>query len=178
MKTYRGSRSGCGARPASYPMGTGALSMGVKRPRREADHSPLSSAEVKNLWNYTSTPPIRLHGVVVCLILNKMINIFIGKCGPPWNFKIIRLAHAHLQSDIPGLDEKRLHHRPVWRDVIILKSKPVISKYKQLTAKRKCTEWRGLYNALSTFDYTIKIECGPYHCFIQLTNSMEQSPYL
>jgi hypothetical protein len=34
-----------------------ALSPGVKRPRREADHSPPSSAEVKNAWSYTSTPP-------------------------------------------------------------------------------------------------------------------------
>jgi hypothetical protein len=44
---------------------SGALSIGVKRPGREADHSPPSSAEVKNAWNYTSTPPIRLHGVVL-----------------------------------------------------------------------------------------------------------------
>jgi hypothetical protein len=43
----------------------GALSLGVKRPGREADHSPPSSAEVKNAWNYTSTPPVRLHDVVV-----------------------------------------------------------------------------------------------------------------
>jgi hypothetical protein len=35
----------------------GALSLGVKRPGREADHSPPSSAEVKNAWSYTSTPP-------------------------------------------------------------------------------------------------------------------------
>jgi hypothetical protein len=34
----------------------GALSLGVKRPRREADHSPPSSAEVKNAWSYISTP--------------------------------------------------------------------------------------------------------------------------
>jgi hypothetical protein len=34
-----------------------ALSLGVKRPGSEADHSPLSSAEVKNAWSYTSTPP-------------------------------------------------------------------------------------------------------------------------
>jgi hypothetical protein len=34
----------------------GAFSLGVKRPGREADHSPLSSAEVKNAWSYTSTP--------------------------------------------------------------------------------------------------------------------------
>jgi len=30
----------------------------VKRPGREADHSPLSSAEVENAWRNTSTPPI------------------------------------------------------------------------------------------------------------------------
>jgi hypothetical protein len=43
----------------------GALSLGVKRPGREADHSPPSSAEVKNAWSYTSTPPICLRGVVL-----------------------------------------------------------------------------------------------------------------
>jgi hypothetical protein len=34
----------------------GALSLEVKCPGREADHSPPSSAVVKNEWNYTSTP--------------------------------------------------------------------------------------------------------------------------
>jgi hypothetical protein len=34
----------------------GALSLGVKRPGREADHSPSFSAEVKTEWSYTSTP--------------------------------------------------------------------------------------------------------------------------
>jgi hypothetical protein len=34
----------------------GALSVKVKRPGREADHSPPSSAEVTNAWSYTSTP--------------------------------------------------------------------------------------------------------------------------
>jgi hypothetical protein len=43
----------------------GAPSLGVKRPGREADLSPPTSAEVKNAWSYTSTPPIRLHGVVL-----------------------------------------------------------------------------------------------------------------
>jgi len=37
---------------------------GVKQPGREADHSPPSSAEVKNVWSYTSTPPIH-QGVVL-----------------------------------------------------------------------------------------------------------------
>jgi hypothetical protein len=54
------------AHPASYPVGKlGALSPGVERPGREADHSPPSSADVKNSWSCTSTPPIRLHGVVL-----------------------------------------------------------------------------------------------------------------
>jgi hypothetical protein len=43
----------------------GALSLGVKRPGREADHSPPSSAEVKKVWSYTSTAQIRLHGVAL-----------------------------------------------------------------------------------------------------------------
>jgi hypothetical protein len=34
----------------------GALSLGVKQLGHEADHSPPSSAEVKNEWCYTSTP--------------------------------------------------------------------------------------------------------------------------
>jgi hypothetical protein len=42
----------------------GALSLGVKRQGREADHLLPSSAENKNAWNYTYTPPARLHGVL------------------------------------------------------------------------------------------------------------------
>jgi hypothetical protein len=43
----------------------GALSPRVKRPEREAHHSPPTSAEVKKMWTYTPTPPIRLHAVVL-----------------------------------------------------------------------------------------------------------------
>jgi hypothetical protein len=39
--------------------------MGVKQQGREADRSALSSPEVKNAWSYTSTPPIRLNGVML-----------------------------------------------------------------------------------------------------------------
>jgi hypothetical protein len=41
------------------------LSLGVKRPGHEYDHSPPSGAEVKNACSYTYTTPIRLHGVVI-----------------------------------------------------------------------------------------------------------------
>jgi len=34
----------------------GVLSLGVKRSGRDADHSPLSNSEVKNMWSFTSTP--------------------------------------------------------------------------------------------------------------------------
>jgi hypothetical protein len=58
-------QTGSEAHQLSYPMGTRALSLGIKRPGREACQSPPSSAEVKNAWSYTSTPPLRLHGVVL-----------------------------------------------------------------------------------------------------------------
>jgi hypothetical protein len=32
---------------------------------REAHHSAPSGAEVKNEWSYTSTPPIRFHGMAL-----------------------------------------------------------------------------------------------------------------
>jgi len=44
---------------------TGSLSPEMKRPGREADHSPPSSAEFMNALSYTSTPPIRLHDMVL-----------------------------------------------------------------------------------------------------------------
>jgi hypothetical protein len=50
--------------PISSSMETGTFSPGVKRPGREADHSPPAGAEVKKMWIYTSTP-IRLHGVAL-----------------------------------------------------------------------------------------------------------------
>jgi hypothetical protein len=42
-------RTGSGVHPASYPMGIlGILSLRIKKPGREADHSPPCSADVKN----------------------------------------------------------------------------------------------------------------------------------
>jgi hypothetical protein len=40
-------RPALGTHPNFYPKGNKALSLGVKRQRRKADHSPPSSAEVK-----------------------------------------------------------------------------------------------------------------------------------
>jgi hypothetical protein len=54
-----------GPYPASCPMGTRGSFLGVKRPGREADHSPPSSAEVKECMELYLHSPIRLHGVVL-----------------------------------------------------------------------------------------------------------------
>jgi hypothetical protein len=43
----------------------GVISPGVRWPGHISDHLAPSSAEVKNAWRYTSTLPIRLHGVVL-----------------------------------------------------------------------------------------------------------------
>jgi len=60
-------QTGSGAHRASCPMG--ALSLEVKRLRREADHSPPPNAEVKNAWSYTSTSPYVF--MVYCLVKHR-----------------------------------------------------------------------------------------------------------
>jgi hypothetical protein len=57
-----------------------ALSLGVKQPGHEADHSPPSSVEVKNVWSYTSTPPIHLHGVVLSWAEGALCSLLISLC--------------------------------------------------------------------------------------------------
>jgi hypothetical protein len=42
-----------------------ALSLEVKEPGSEVDHSPPSSVKAENVWNYISTPPISLHRMVL-----------------------------------------------------------------------------------------------------------------
>jgi hypothetical protein len=58
-------QTGSGAHPASHPMGTRDYFPGGKAAGPESDHSLPSSAEVKNVWSYNSTPPTRLRGVVL-----------------------------------------------------------------------------------------------------------------
>jgi len=45
--------------------GYGGSFSGGKAAGGEAEHALPSSAEVKNVWGCSSTPPIRLHGVVL-----------------------------------------------------------------------------------------------------------------
>jgi hypothetical protein len=63
---------GSGAHPASFQWVPGALTPRVEREGREADHSPPSSADVKNAWSYTSTPPVGFHGAGTILIFSSV----------------------------------------------------------------------------------------------------------
>jgi len=49
-------QTGSVAHTSSYSLCTWGISLGIKRPGLEADHSPPSNVEVKNVWSYTSTP--------------------------------------------------------------------------------------------------------------------------
>jgi hypothetical protein len=44
-------QNGSGAQSPSFSMGTRGSFPEVKRPEREAEHSPPSNAEVKNAWS-------------------------------------------------------------------------------------------------------------------------------
>jgi hypothetical protein len=51
-------QTSCVAHPTFHSVDTGVLSLEVKRPRREVNLSPPSSAEVQQELRYTCTPPI------------------------------------------------------------------------------------------------------------------------
>jgi hypothetical protein len=54
--SFTASRTALGPTQPPIQWVSEALYLGVKWPGREVDHSPPSSAEVKNAWSYTSTP--------------------------------------------------------------------------------------------------------------------------
>jgi hypothetical protein len=58
-------QNGSGAQPASYPMGTRGSFPGGKAAGAWSWSLTSISAEVKNVWSYISTPPVRLHGAVL-----------------------------------------------------------------------------------------------------------------
>jgi hypothetical protein len=57
----------------------GALCLELKRPWHEGNHSPSCSAEIKNAWNCTSTPPYVL---IACFLITGTVLPFVGWVGP------------------------------------------------------------------------------------------------
>jgi hypothetical protein len=82
------------ANPTSYPMGTGAPYPGGKLAGREPDHSPPSTAEVNNVWSYTSTYVF----MAWCLVKHKenftFTSLYICR------FSIV----TRLRTGLPGFD--------------------------------------------------------------------------
>jgi hypothetical protein len=77
------------------------LSLGVRRPGREVDHSPPTSAEVKKMWIYTSTPP---HAFLALCLVKHRDNFtlpYYGSCRQPvgllrrWISPVARSLPAH-----------------------------------------------------------------------------------
>jgi hypothetical protein len=52
------------------------MGTGDSYPKGKAYNSPPPSAEVKNTWIYTFTPPVRLHGVVLSYRENFMFTFY------------------------------------------------------------------------------------------------------
>jgi hypothetical protein len=90
----------------------GALSLEVKRPRREADHFHLVPMW-KNTWSYTFTPPIRLHGMVLLLPTSLCLPFhFCDLC--VWNFITMASSYpfaAFYGAKRPTVEE---HHTVFW----------------------------------------------------------------
>jgi hypothetical protein len=69
LKLITASRTALGPTQPPIQWVSGVLSLGVKRPGREADHSLPSSAEVRNAWSYTYTPQYAF--MALCLVKHR-----------------------------------------------------------------------------------------------------------
>jgi hypothetical protein len=58
--------------PVSYLTVKEGYFRGLKRPERESEHSPPSSATVKNAWRYTSTPC--KNNVILFIVSNAVLE--------------------------------------------------------------------------------------------------------
>ena len=77
-------QTGSGSYPDCYSMGSRILTLGVKWPGHEVDHSPLSSAEVKSEWSYNSSPPVCIQGM-------GSYNLTCTRC-----YLVQHIHHAHV----------------------------------------------------------------------------------
>jgi hypothetical protein len=101
-------QTGSEAHPASYPVGNRVSFLAVKRLGREANHSPPSSAGVKNAWSYTSTPPVR------CAYLSKRfvsMAWYLVKDRDSFTFTCTHVPDRFLQL-VPTLKCLNLGHGP------------------------------------------------------------------
>jgi len=92
---YSRDETGSEQHSTSHSMGSRVLFPGVKRPGREVNHSPPTSAKAKNEWSYTSNPPSRLHGV-------DRKNLLFTFLQQVWTYvRIHTRTHARTRAHIP-----------------------------------------------------------------------------
>jgi hypothetical protein len=119
--------------------------LGVKRPRREADHSPPTIAEVKNKWISTSTPPYVY--MVWCLIsyAQGQLCLTLAYC---YYYRLnlrqylhIRLHSVEWQDDWWIMNWKGLRRKRSWpnsSDISLERVKKItrsLSQYSRCTAE-------------------------------------------
>jgi hypothetical protein len=76
--------------------------------RSEADHSPPSSAEVKNAWSYTSTPMSSWHRDNFNFIADTAVN----KLRPVAMFK--RSRNCYIKGKVIHVLNQAPRHEDVW----------------------------------------------------------------
>jgi len=81
-------------------------SVRVKGPCHDPDHTPPLGAKVKNVWSYTSTLPIRLHGVVLCYTQGQLyILLLFTLCERSWfpTLGAHKYVQGHFILGMPGV---------------------------------------------------------------------------
>jgi hypothetical protein len=58
---FQAAKTGFGNHPLSKPMGTGVVSLKIKRPGHEANHSVQHTAEIMNGWSHIYVPIVSLN---------------------------------------------------------------------------------------------------------------------
>ena len=92
---------------AIFQTSSGSQCAWVKRSAREADHSPSSSAEVKNEWSYTAAPSCCLHtntDRVLQFLLLALCGRSVGRPCSRHGLSFGRHADSLLLSCRPPLD--------------------------------------------------------------------------
>jgi hypothetical protein len=126
-------QTGSGVHQASYPIGTGTLSPGVKRPGRESDHPHLvPRSRMMALYLHS---PLRLHGVVLNQ-LNKGTTLtlsFAFTLLKPISIILILILSSCMDNKILYYNSTRQHKRqftlsePVFLRMILILSSCLVT---------------------------------------------------
>jgi hypothetical protein len=117
-------QTGSGAQLPSQTVGTRVLSKEVKWPGREANHSPPSSTEVKNVWGYIQAYcSVKLSNfsfsyITYCSAHTKMDSLTeMRVLGPLTTYVLLSFTFAPVRSSEIHLRTPREHKQRCWNIV-------------------------------------------------------------